>query len=280
MDPAAQDQAFARFERKADLSNFHFLRYRGVDGFLVTAKNSGTHWLRFMLSAALAEQFGRPPPLRSSGPDSDDYIGHPRRRPRWPEPPRIGSSHNLPSRILNARAVRAVLPLPPTVVLVRDLKEALLSFYVKWREVYGVSLAEFAHGDPGGRRYRADVWWYVSFFNRWGEAGERFPERTLIVRFEDVRADPSWAVRRVAAFWGVDLTEAAVAAGVEAGRRDRMQARLDPLKSDVISDPHARGAFRFSAEDHAVIDAILARHLRHDFGYGLSRVRRAQEDAA
>ena len=35
-----------------DLSRFHLLHYGArVDGFLVSGHNSGTHWLRFMLSA-------------------------------------------------------------------------------------------------------------------------------------------------------------------------------------------------------------------------------------
>ena len=39
---------------QADVSNFFLYQYRDVDAFLITGKNSGTHWLKFMLSCALA----------------------------------------------------------------------------------------------------------------------------------------------------------------------------------------------------------------------------------
>ena len=42
----------------ADLANFFLLQFRSVDGFLITGKNSGTHWLKLMLSCAIAEEFG------------------------------------------------------------------------------------------------------------------------------------------------------------------------------------------------------------------------------
>jgi hypothetical protein len=44
-----------------DLSRFHLLHYGGkVDGFLISGHNCGTHWLRFMLSAAIAHRLGLP----------------------------------------------------------------------------------------------------------------------------------------------------------------------------------------------------------------------------
>ena len=265
--PRSEDQDDARRGRHIDVSNFHFLQYRKVDGFLVTAKNSGTHWLRFQLSCALAEQFHRPPPALASGDASDDDLGHPRRPPRWPEPPRIGSSHNLPSRLIGSRALRSLVAIPPTVVLVRDLKDALLSFYVKWRETYGVELSEFVAGDPTGARYKADVWWFIQFFNRWGEIAHRWPAQTLVVRYEDLLTDPAEQLRRIGRHWGVDFTEAAIAAGLAAAGRDRMAGQLDPAKTAVMSDQEARARILYTPADLAVLDAILARRLKWNFGY-------------
>jgi len=37
-----------------------------VDGFLISGHNSGTHWLRFMLSTAIAHRLGLPRPICSS----------------------------------------------------------------------------------------------------------------------------------------------------------------------------------------------------------------------
>src|SRR5471030_1523582 len=52
---------------RADLSNFFLYQHRQVHAFLVTGKNSGTHWVKFMLSCALARQYGVPQPRHSSG---------------------------------------------------------------------------------------------------------------------------------------------------------------------------------------------------------------------
>ena len=78
-----------------DLTRFHLLHYGDrVDGFFVSGHNSGTHWLRFMLSAAIASRLDLPRPAYSSGPQSDLYIGHARHRRRFPQAPKIGSSHH------------------------------------------------------------------------------------------------------------------------------------------------------------------------------------------
>jgi hypothetical protein len=264
-----------------DRQNFHILHYRKVDGFLVTAKNSGTHWLRFMLSHAFAEQFGHPPPARSSGPDSDDYIGHPRKGPRWPGTPRIGSSHNIPSRLLASPFVRRLAPLPPTVVLVRDPYEALQSFWSKWADHYGGTAEEFAHGDPSGRRYKADVWWFLHFFNRWGACAERFPDNVQVLRYEDLQKDPRAGVAAAARWWGVELTDAALDKAVAAGSRGAVSAALDAQGAErgVVSDPAERAARRFSAEHLRVLEETLSRHLRHDFGYGVVGRERLAEAA-
>src|SRR6201999_2543524 len=84
-----------------DLSRFHLLHYgRRVDGFLVSGHNSATHWLSFMLSAAIAHRLGLPRPARTSGPDGDAFLGPARHRPRSPQAPRSGSCHYMPSRLV------------------------------------------------------------------------------------------------------------------------------------------------------------------------------------
>src|SRR4051812_19330027 len=105
-----------------DLSRFHLLHYRRkVDGFLISGHNCGTHWLRFMLSAAIAHRLGLPRPAHSSGPDSDDFIGHARHPRRFPQAPRIGSSHHMPSRLVAMAGAAGLVGLAPTVVLVRNI---------------------------------------------------------------------------------------------------------------------------------------------------------------
>jgi hypothetical protein len=251
---------------RADLANFFLLQYRTCDAFLITGKNSGTHWVKFMLSCAIARQYGVPPPARSSGREGDAIIGHPRWPSVHPGLPRIGSSHSIPSVAFSWRL--AGLDHAPVVVLVRDIRDALASNYVKWRERYGVPFSQYLAGDPSGRRFVADVWWYVHFFNRWGDVARARPGKVLIVRYEDVQAAPAEWLRRVASHMGVALGEAALAAAMEYAERDAVLARLDPAYGEVIiPDAAARAEVAFSGADTALLDQILRRHLRHSLGY-------------
>ncbi len=259
----------------ADLSNFFLLQYRRADGFLITGKNSGTHWLKYMLSCGIAEEFGVSPPRKSSGPEAEVIVGH----PRWPRVdahvPRIASSHTIPSVLFASRWLRPAVSRPPIVVLVRDVRAAMASNYVKWRHAYGSPFSDYVRGDPGGRRHVADIWWYVHFMNCWGDVAACRPDQVLVVRYEDLETAPACWVRRIAAHPNVLLSDRAVAAAVGVGGREAMQARLDPGKGETIIPPSsARALVSFRPDDDRVADAILERCLRHDLGYGY-RVRNA-----
>ena len=247
-----------------DLQSFHLINYGGrVDGFLVTAKNSGTHWLRFMASHAIAHHLGLPPPAHSSGPGSDDFIGHPKHARVHPGAPRIGSSHTIPSRLIALAARGGLVSLPPTVVLVRDLRQALLSYYVKWREAYGLgSLSDYLRRPAPGTRRIDDVWWFIRFFNAWAGLQAALPGRVLVIRHEDLAADPARQIARVWAHWGVTLNDADLAAALAVSGRDAVAANLDPGHAEtIIPDSAVREALALSREDEAFLDALLARHL-------------------
>lgn len=264
---------------RADLANFFLFQHRDVHAFLITGKNSGTHWVKFMLSVAIAEQFGVAAPFYASGPAGDAIIGHPRWPSAHPGLPRIGSSHTIPSRAFAWRT--RLLDHPPVVVFVRDIRQAMLSNFVKWQQHYGGTLADYVRGDPLGRRHVADVWWYVHFFNRWGDVARARPHNTLIVRYEDLQACPRYWLERIASHLRVPLDEAALAAGLRFTSREALQSRLDPTHAEtIIPAVGARSAVRFSEADEHAFAAILSRHLRHRLGYDYpvrSAGRHAQE---
>jgi Sulfotransferase domain len=254
---------------RADLGNFFLYQYRDVDGFLITGKNSGTHWLKYMLSWAIAHEHHATPPVFSSGPQANAIIGH----PHWGRPyvgiPRIGSSHTIPSVAFRWPWLTRFAPHPPVVVLVRDIRSALLSNYVKWRAIYRVSLSEFVRGDPSGKRFVADLWWYIHFFNRWGDLAEAQPENVMVLHYEALCRDPRKALNAAAAHWGLKLSPDAIDAALRFATPEAIAAKLDPsFDQTVIPTPDAKAAVRFSREDEAFLDATLARYLRHDLGYG------------
>ncbi len=253
---------------RADLGNFFFWQFREVDGFLISGKNSGTHWVKFMLSVALAHSAGVAPPTHTSGRAADAVIGHPRWGRQHADLPFIGSSHSIPSGAFAWRL--APFRPPPVVVLVRDIRDALLSNYVKWRDDYGMSLGEFARCWPTGRKLVADVWWYIHFFNRWGDVAAAWPGRVLFVRYEDVRADPGTWLMRMAAHFGVTLGAEDVAAALPYRAHEAVRAKLDPGETEiVIPEAELRRAIRFSDADLAYLGEVFRRFLRHDLGYSL-----------
>lgn len=255
-----------------DLTSFHLVKYGPrVDGFLATAKNSGTHWLRYMASHAIAHHLDLPPPAHSSGPDSDSFIGHPKHARVHAAAPRIGSSHNIPSRLIAPLARAGLVALPPTVVLVRDIRQALLSYYVKWADAYHLgSLPEFVRRPAPGVRRIDDAWWFIRFFNRWGEMAQALPRQVIIVRHEDLQADPGSEIRRIWAQWGVTLSDADVAAAVTVADREAVASTLDPTHAEtIVPDAARRQAPVLSGADEAHLLDLFRRHLKHDFGYGL-----------
>jgi hypothetical protein len=146
---------------------------------------------------------------------------------------------------------------------------AMASHYVKWRHEYQVPFGHYVRGDPTGRRYRADIWWYIHFFNRWGDLAHAHPETVLAVRYEDLLADPEASLRRVVAHLRVDLSDRAIAVALRFIGRDAIRALLDPTGTEVIVPTNEpRAAVMYGPEDEAFIRNTCARHLRHDFGYG------------
>lgn len=256
----------------SDLSSHHLARYAGrVDGYLVTAKNSGTHGLRFMLSAAIASYLDLPAPTRSSGPDSNDFIGHPKNGWKHEIAPRIGSSHNIPSRLMGILGHADVVHLPPTVVLVRDIRQALTSYYLKWRDQYELgSLSDFVRRPAPGTKGVDDVWWFIRFFNRWGEAQAALPEQVVTVRYEDMKTDPATCVDRIWRHWGVTLDPVDLDAALAVSGRQAVARAQDPAYGEtIVPDLKKREAVTLSDDDRAYLAEVFSHHLKHDFGYGL-----------
>lgn len=269
---AGQHWQFVLRTLRSDLANFFLYQYRGVDGFLVTGKNSGTHWLKFMLSCALAQQYRLPPPRYASGEAADEIFGDLRRPRSSPHLPRIGSSHTVPSVICSWSWVIRVLPYPPVVVLVRDIQDAMASHYVKWRHQVPGPFSRYVRGDPAGQCYKADIWWYIRFFNRWGDLAQANPGKVLVVRYEDLQADPAACLRRIAAHWRIHLDEAAFAEALRFTGRGAIRSLLDPADTEmVVPSDGTTSSVVYTRADEAFLRATTARYLRHDFGYGYLR---------
>jgi hypothetical protein len=243
------------------------MKYYDFQGFLITGQHSGTHWIKWMLSHALAHRYGVEPPRYFNNASSNQLIGHPRHPRLHPHLPRIASSHAIAPYALDWAWLRALRRPPPYAVVVRDIRDVLVSNYEKWRADYAVPFSQYVRGDPRGQAYVCDVWWYVRFLNRWGEVARRYPKETLVLRYEDFRQDPLHNLQRLARHFRLDLADADLEAGIAVGSKAIMMRHQDPNVSEKPVRPDGAQGARFSAADMAALDAILDRRLRHDFGY-------------
>lgn len=264
----SNDAAFRLHCLNRDNANLSLLKYSGFQGFLVTGQHSGTHWIKWMLSHAMAHHYNVPPPKYFNNPSSNDIIGHPKHARMHPQLPRIASSHAIPPTPMQWAWVRRWRKLPPYALVVRDMRDVLVSNYEKWKHEYKVSFAEYIEGDPWSQKYVTDVWNYTRFLNRWGEVISRCaPGEVAVLKYEDVKKDPAAALQKISAQFRLPLGAESFAAGAAAGSKDFMAQHHDPENKAHALRPDGKGDTAFTPELEARLREILARNLRHDFGY-------------
>jgi hypothetical protein len=186
----------------------------------------------------------------------------------------------MPSRLVAILGALRLVKLPPTVVLVRNIPDAVLSYFFKWREAKALGpLDDYVAREPSPKG--VDLWWFIRFFNRWGLLQRVFPDAVLVVRYEDLQAEPEVWVRRIWAHWGIELSRPDLDAAMSVYSREEIAAHLDPAYGeDITPDRRARQALRLEWNQAALLGGRLVEHLEHDFGYvTLVRHRRAQAAA-
>ena len=265
LDPRTQIIRYRRHAWHRNLGNFALIKHRACDGHLLSMHQSGTHWLKYMLANALSHQYGTPPPQYNH---ANDIIGGPKDPLRYPQLPRLISSHSIPHPLLRSRSVHRMLALPPYLLLIRDIRATLVSNYVKWRDTYRTDFSEYLLGDPLGRRYNSDIWWALRFLNAWGKVRRKVPERVGIVRYEDLERDPIGQLSRAAAAFGLELSHDAVEHGVAVSSKAHMAAKDDPERpSGTVRADDTDPLAAFEVEDRRVFERICAQFLGDDFGY-------------
>lgn len=256
---------------RRDVSNFSLLRHRDYTGFLVSMHQSGTHWLKHMLAVAIAARHDLPPPRYSH---ANDIIGGVHDARVHVRGPHLVSSHSVPHLLVGSRCLRRVMRLPPYVVLVRDIRAALVANWEKWKDHYRCPFGEFLRGDMGGKRFNSDLWWCIRFCNAWGRVAQRVPSEVLVVRYEDLQRDPLPELARIDAFWKLGLGTDALDRGVRESTKDRMSAKRDPDTPGGVTVVRRDGrpaSDWFDAEDRAFFGTACRRYLHHDFGYDYGR---------
>ena len=251
-------------------TNFSVLRHRPFDGFLVTSKNSGTHWVKYMLSVALAHAYEIDPPEYFSENATRPYISWPKDPVTHPVLPRLAFSHTIPHQFLDWGWARGAAGLPPYALCVRHPMSILASHHAKWEYDIQVDWLTYLKGDPSGGTYRCDLYWLARFWNRWGDVEARYPESITRVHYEETLADPEATLRRILTHWSLELPDEAIAAALKAGTKDEMEKRTDPnAEPNVLQRRKQSLEELFSCEALEIYTNLTTRLFRHNLGYDL-----------
>lgn len=251
-------------------TNFSVLRHGAFDGFLVTSKNSGTHWTKYMLAVALADTYGVERPKYFSENAVRPYIGWPKDAPTFDALPRLAFSHTIPHRLADWGWARGAAGLPPYALCVRHPMAILSSHHAKWEYDIQVDWLEYLRGDPSGTNYRCDLYWLARFWNRWGEVEARHPESILRVHYEETQKDPRAILEAIAKHWRIELTPQAIDAALAEGTKDAMAKKVDPeAEPNVLQKRKVSLSEQFSGEAMDIYRARVTELFRFDLGYDL-----------
>jgi Sulfotransferase domain len=238
---------------------------RRCDAFLVSFPKCGRTWLRVMLGIALGDHFGvRVRNLRRFTNAGVDHPSVPRVLATHDDSPQVKPAQQI---IADKRAYRTT----KVILLVRDPRDVVVSLYFhvtrRRRQRYDGSLSDFVR-DPVGSLASL-----LAFYDAWST--QLGAGNVLLVRYEDMHADPGRELRRVLEFLGVtDVTGSAIERAVTGASFERLQrveregtAGTRALRTDTAHDPESYKVRRgkvggyvdyLDAHDVRDIDAAIA----------------------
>ncbi|MBI1214372.1 MAG: hypothetical protein GC185_00970 [Alphaproteobacteria bacterium] len=259
-------RAFALYALNRRWSNAALLRHRNFDGHIVSMQQSGSHWLKNMLSHVLADVHGLPPVGHIQ---DDSIIGGIKSPPVHDNIPRIVHSHSMP------HALTLKLPFlryPGYIVLLRDLRHSLVSHYERFNALYGgVDFSTYLRGDVRQKTFFSDIWTRIRFMNEWGRLARQYPGRVALLRYEDMREDAAAAVTKACRFFRIE------GAGPEVVRRAvgdcgkaKMAERQNPAMENTVVRLGERPPLSsyFTQENEAFFRRTCREYLTEDMGYG------------
>ncbi len=261
----AQDWRFHATTLNRRWSNASLMHHRGFDGHIVSMQQSGSHWIKNLLGHALMEIYDLPPMAHIQ---DDSIIGHVKSPPLYKNIPQIVHSHGYP------HALTLQLPFlhyPKYLVLVRELKDSLVSHYERFKGDYGTpDFSTYLRSDLRKKKYYSDIYSRMRFMNEWGRVIDRAPRKVLSLRYEDMKARPESALRDVCAFFGITgATAEVIARAVTASTREKMAEKQNPaVTTTVVRTNHQPLESYFTPENQKFFDEACRRFLTHDFGYG------------
>lgn len=279
--PAPRRRTLERWLRGRE----EFCKLQRADWVLMSWGKSGRTWLRVMLSRAYT--------LMGDLPSSEllDFDNLRRRDARLPA---VFFTHNNYLRDYTGNyESKAHFAGRKMVLLVRDPRDVAVSQYFQWQ--YRMRpVKKFINGYPP-EGAEVDAWTFVTdptvgvprivdYFNDWAASREQLDD-LLIVRYEDMRADPGAVLRRILDFTGTPATPQQIDEAVSFAAYDNMKkmereaffkgsgARVRPADQDNPASFKVRkakvGGYRehFDETQCAALAGMVAT-LDPVFGYG------------
>jgi hypothetical protein len=159
------------------------------------------------------------------------------------------------------------------MILVRDLRHALVSHYERWKETYvdrcGVrTFSEYLAGHSNGKPFFSDIWRQIEFLNSWGRLLKTGFYDTQVVRYEGMKADAPGVLRDACAHFDIPVSEEILLRAMAESSKEKM-ADLKEIRRHVgIIRQDARHPFEwFSGPDRQVFNSICSKNLKYLFGY-------------
>jgi hypothetical protein len=248
-----------------ELSNYALVRLRGCDGIIASMHQSGTHWLKFMLATAMADHYGIPGPQYNH---ANDIIGGPKDDIHYSNLPEIRASHTIPPLLLRNKLGVKLLNLPPSVILIRDIRASLVSNFTKWRERYAVLFSEYLRGDPSGRRFNSDLWWAFRFLNAWTQLAEESQAQVRFIHYEQLLSNPHETLLSVSNHLGLPLSNASINIGIDSASKEAMTKRSDPGRPPgEVNSLEIDAQALFTIEDRDFLTSRCEAFLDNALGY-------------
>ena len=275
--PTSDELRFRLRSLNRGLFNAQTLRRRHFDGLIASMHQSGTHWVKYMLGLTLAKLYDLPLPSYIS---DDSIVGHPKQPPLYAQIPQIGITHSNPHILLRSRTLFRILYFPRYLILVRDIRAGVVAHYEKWKGAYDVDFPAYLRGDVRGRKYRCDIWEQIRFLNSWGPVVERHPERTAVLKYEDLKADTRGQLARVCDYFHIegvspDLLDEVVAGASKEEMAKLPQPNLDRrhrhlqgvhVPRNVRMDPRPSDEW-YTEDDRRFVSEVCRQYLKYTFGY-------------
>jgi len=286
--PKKQRTYFNRWLR----GRHEYKKLLGAGCVIVSAPKSGRTWLRTMLTRFYQVRFHI---------DKMELVGFYNFHKYHPEIPRIFFTHDNYIRDYTGNSDnKSDFYDKKVVLLVRDPRDVVVSayFHTKYRSnPVKVDLRDMEVGPDGPPIFEFAMFRLpriIEFLNAWSREIPNLPD-ILVVRYEDLMANPADCLERILQFLGMpgereEIAEAVrfaqfanmrgLEAGAAFGSTDRRITPGDPKNPQSFKVRRAKvGGYRdyFTDDEVAAIDDLVATRLAPEFGYGGMPVHAGQD---